>query len=66
MYYLLILKSTDDCNQLIPIVHTQNKDKKKLLWININLKRFVRQKKNLSFANCASGWKNKELVREYK
>ena len=66
MYDLLILKITDDCNQFIPIVQIQTKDRKKLKWINIDLKRLIRQKKNLRFANCASGWKNKELAKEYK
>ena len=66
MYDLLILKLTDDCNQFIPIVQIQTKDRKKLKWINIDLKRLIRQKKNLRFANCASGWKNKELVKEYQ
>jgi len=64
MYDLLIRFLTNECNTHIPKKRTHPKNTNHI-WINENLKQLVRQKKNLRYTNCASGWKNPDMIRKY-
>jgi hypothetical protein len=64
MYDLLIIYLTNECNTHIPEKRTHPKNTNHI-WIDENLKQLVRQKKNLRYTNCASGWKNPDMIRKY-
>jgi hypothetical protein len=64
IYDLLIICLPNECNTHIPKTRTHPKNTNHI-WIDENLKQLVRQKKNLRYTNCASGWKNPDMIRKY-